>query len=312
MFNFFKNKKNNDNEENKNNKKDIFLKSSLSFGFFKGGEKVSDELLREIENELIQSDIGVKTAIEITKKISNKYFDKNITEEEVKEEVRAEIYELLKNVEPKDDVLNFDTKPYVIIMIGTNGCGKTTSIGKISYGLVNSGKKVLIAAADTFRAAAIDQLEVWADKSGASFYSKSEGSDPASVCFEAVTKAKEENFDCVIIDTAGRLQNKIGLMEELAKIGKVVEKASGSKANNVILTLDGTVGQNSVEQVKMFGSVISIDNIIMTKLDGTAKGGILASIAKEFEGNIMSIGVGEGIDDLYEFNAKDLTEKIIG
>lgn len=312
MFNIF-NKKNNKNDIQIENKdKEIFLKSSLSFGFFKGGKKVSNELLREIENELIRGDIGVKTAVDITNKISKKYFDKNITEEQIKEEVRLEIYAMLEKVEPKENLFKFEKLPYIIVMVGTNGCGKTTTIGKISNALVQENKKVLIAAADTFRAAAIEQLNVWAQKSGADFFSKKEGSDPASVCFEAIKKAQDENYDCVIIDTAGRLQNKIGLMEELEKIGKVIEKAAGRCADNVILTLDGTVGQNSVEQVKIFGEAINVDNIVMTKLDGTAKGGILVSIANEFNGHIMSIGVGEKIDDIYPFNAKKLTEKIIG
>ena len=267
--------------------------------------KVDDELFENLEEALIMADIGVETSTYIIEKLRDNVKHKHITDGNlVKEELKSIISEILSAL---DTTVNTSTTPSVILVIGVNGVGKTTSIGKIASHYKSMGKKVLLAAADTFRAAAIDQLDIWAQRSGCDIIKHQENSDPAAVVFDACTAAKARGADILICDTAGRLHNKKNLMAELAKINRVIERDS---ARETLLVLDATTGQNAVSQAKLFSEAADITGIILTKLDGTAKGGIVISIAKEQNVPVKFVGVGEGIDDLQEFNSDDFAKAI--
>lgn len=270
--------------------------------------KVDDELFENLEEALIMADIGVETSTYIIEKLRDNVKHKHITDGNlVKEELKSIISEILSAL---DTTVNTSTTPSVILVIGVNGVGKTTSIGKIASHYKSMGKKVLLAAADTFRAAAIDQLDIWAQRSGCDIIKHQENSDPAAVVFDACTAAKARGADILICDTAGRLHNKKNLMAELAKINRVIERELPDSARETLLVLDATTGQNAVSQAKLFSEAADITGIILTKLDGTAKGGIVISIAKEQNVPVKFVGVGEGIGDLQEFNSVDFAKAI--
>lgn len=270
--------------------------------------KVDDELFENLEEALIMADIGVETSTYIIEKLRDNVKHKHITDGNlVKEELKSIISEILSTL---DTTVDTSTTPSVILVIGVNGVGKTTSIGKIASHYKSMGKKVLLAAADTFRAAAIDQLDIWAQRSGCDIIKHQENSDPAAVVFDACTAAKARGADILICDTAGRLHNKKNLMAELAKINRVIERELPDSARETLLVLDATTGQNAVSQAKLFSEAADITGIILTKLDGTAKGGIVISIAKEQTVPVKFVGVGEGIDDLQEFNSDDFAKAI--
>ena len=270
--------------------------------------KVDDELFENLEEALNMADIGVETSTYIIEKLRDNVKHKHITDGNlVKEELKSIISEILSAL---DTTVNTSTTPSVILVIGVNGVGKTTSIGKIASHYKSMGKKVLLAAADTFRAAAIDQLDIWAQRSGCDIIKHQENSDPAAVVFDACTAAKARGADILICDTAGRLHNKKNLMAELAKINRVIERELPDSARETLLVLDATTGQNAVSQAKLFSEAADITGIILTKLDGTAKGGIVISIAKEQNVPVKFVGVGEGIDDLQEFNSDDFAKAI--
>ena len=271
--------------------------------------KVDEELLEELEEALIMSDVGVETSTKIISKLRDRIKKQNIKEaEEVKQALREEI----KNIfDEEDNSLHLDTKPSVILVVGVNGVGKTTSIGKIANRLKQDGKKVVIAAADTFRAAAVEQLEIWANRAGCPIVKKSEGADPASVVYDAIKKTKEENADVLICDTAGRLHNKKYLMDELEKIKRVIDKELPDASKEILLVLDATTGQNAILQVQAFKETVDITGLVLTKLDGTAKGGVVIGITNENHMPVKFIGVGEQIDDMEVFNSEDFVKAII-
>ena len=271
--------------------------------------KVDEELLEELEEVLIMSDIGVETSVKIIDELRTKIKREKIEDEQdVKKAIKEIMKEILDVAEPK---LNLETKPSIILVIGVNGVGKTTSIGKIANSLVKQGKKVVVAAADTFRAAAVEQLEVWANRSGSIIVKKEEGADPASVVYEAIEKTKEIGADVLICDTAGRLHNKKYLMDELLKINKIIDTKMSECSKEVLLVLDAETGQNAISQVKAFGETTDITGIVLTKLDGTAKGGVVLGIVSENKIPVKFIGVGEQIDDMQVFNSQEFLDAII-
>lgn len=274
-------------------------------------KKLDRELLEELEDLLITSDIGVKVASAITDSLSEIKFDKNITVDEVKAFLVEHIMKILKPVE-KSIELSEGAKPYVILFCGVNGSGKTTTIGKYAKNYTDKGKKVILAACDTFRAAAKEQLNIWAVRADVPIISGSDGVDPASVAYKAMERAKLENFDILLIDTAGRLQNKKGLMDQLVKISNVVKKLDPSAPHENIIVLDATTGQNANSQVKIFNECIGLSGIVINKLDGSAKGGVVVSIAEDFSLPIYSIGVGEKLEDMQSFDAKLFSETLVG
>lgn len=275
---------------------------------FSNFRKVDEELLEELEEALIMSDVGAETSIKIIDNLRSRIKLQKIEDADaVKEALKEEIANVLSE---KDCGLHIDTKPSIIMVVGVNGAGKTTSIGKMAAKLKAEGKKVLVAAADTFRAAAIEQLEVWTDRAKVDILKKSEGSDPASVVFDAARRTKDESYDVLIIDTAGRLHTKKNLMEELNKIERVLEKELPEASKEVLIVLDGTTGQNALIQAKEFSEVTKITGIVLTKLDGTAKGGVVIGICSELNVPVKFIGVGEQIDDLQVFNAKDFANAL--
>ena len=270
--------------------------------------KVDEDLLEELEEILVMSDVGMETATLIIDKLRQRVKKENLKDEN---EVRQAIKEIMIEIlDVEDPSLNLETKPSVILVIGVNGVGKTTSIGKIANNLVKSGKKVVIAAADTFRAAAVEQLEIWANRAGAEIVKKPEGADPASVVFDAIRYTKESNADVLIIDTAGRLHNKKHLMDELEKINRVIDKELDGASKESLIVLDAETGQNAIMQVKAFKETTNITGIILTKLDGTAKGGVVFGIVSENKIPIKYIGVGEQIDDMEVFNSSDFVNAI--
>lgn len=276
---------------------------------FSNFRKVDEDFLEELEEALILSDIGIETSQKIIGKLREKIKKQKIEEnEEVKNALRQIMQEILDIAEPK---LNLETKPSVILVVGVNGVGKTTSIGKIAAKLTKQGKKVVIAAADTFRAAAVEQLEIWAKRSGAEIVKREEGIDPASVVYDAIAKTKEIGADVLICDTAGRLHNKKYLMDELNKIQKVINKEMQESSKEVLLVIDGTTGQNAISQVKAFKEEADITGIVLTKLDGTAKGGVVLGIVEENKIPVKFIGVGEQVDDMEVFNSEDFVKAII-
>ena len=271
--------------------------------------KVDEELLEELEEVLVMSDIGVETSVKIIDELRIKIKKEKIEDEnDVKKALKEIMADILNIAEPK---LNLDTTPSVILVIGVNGVGKTTSIGKIANNLVNQGKKVVVAAADTFRAAAVEQLEIWAKRSGSILVKKDEGTDPAAVVYDAIKKTKEIGADVLIVDTAGRLHNKKYLMDELFKINKVIEKEMADNSKEVLIVLDAETGQNAISQVKAFKETTDITGIVLTKLDGTAKGGVVLGIVSENKIPVKFIGVGEQIDDMQIFNSEEFLDAII-
>lgn len=276
---------------------------------FANFRKVDEELLEELEEALVMSDIGIETSIKIINELRVRIKKEKIEDEEsVKKALREEMAKLL---DVGDSELNLSTTPSVILVVGVNGVGKTTSIGKIANNLRKNGKKVVIAAADTFRAAAVEQIEIWADRAGCELVKKPEGTDPASVVFDAIQVTKKENADVLICDTAGRLHNKKNLMDELGKINKVIDKELPDSSKEVLIVIDGTTGQNAIMQVKAFKETTDITGIVLTKLDGTAKGGVVIGIVDENKIPVKYIGVGEQIDDMEVFNSEHFLKAII-
>lgn len=298
----------------------FFSKNKISQNFSKisdritqilNNRKLDDAILEELEETLIINDLGTESAINIVENLRQKRFNKNITENEVKDFLKEEIIKIIQPCQKRLETTN--DKPQVIIFNGVNGAGKTTTIGKIALNLKNQNKKVLIAACDTFRAAAVAQLEVWSKRANCEiFLPQKEGEDPAALAFRAFLFAKENKFDILLIDTAGRLQNKEGLMEELKKVNRVLKKIDENAPHENILILDGTTGQNAHSQLKIFNESVNISGLIITKLDGSSKGGIVVALCKTFQKPIYAIGIGEKIEDLQEFNATDFTKNLIG
>ena len=269
--------------------------------------KVDEDLLEELEELLICSDVGVMATEEIIEELRERIKDGRLKE---KEQVTEALREILSDMIGEGEPLKLEGTPSVILVIGVNGAGKTTSIGKISKRLIEDGKKVVVAAADTFRAAAIDQLAVWCERSGADIVKQNEGSDPAAVVFDAIAYAKKRSADVLIIDTAGRLHNKVNLMNELAKINRVIERELPDVSRENLLVLDATTGQNAVLQAKEFKNAANITGLVLNKLDGTAKGGIVLSIKRELGIPVKFIGVGEKIDDMQEFDADEFVSAL--
>lgn len=296
------------------------LKSGLSksAGRLSGGigdiftkRKLDQEALDELEELLITSDMGVATSQAIVESISKDRFNKDITPEEIKLALAREVETILT---PVAQTLEIDAakSPYVILVTGVNGNGKTTTIGKLAHYWQGQGHKVMLAACDTFRAAAVAQLEVWAERVGCELVTGKDQADPASVAYQALERAKAEQVDILLLDTAGRLHNKANLMEQLSKLVRVVKKLDDTAPHNTLLVLDATTGQNAHHQVKEFKQTVDIDGLIVTKLDGTAKGGVVVALAKAFPISLYAIGVGEGIDDLRPFDAEDFAKGLVG
>lgn len=275
---------------------------------FKAFKKIDEEFYEELEEALILADIGMSTSLEIVERLRERVKEKHLTEEdEVKRELRDIVAEILTS---EDCKLKLDTTPTVILVIGVNGVGKTTTIGKLASRLKAQGKEVVLAAADTFRAAAADQLEIWAERNDVRIVRLQEGADPAAVIFDGCVSARSKGADVLICDTAGRLHNKKNLMDELGKIYRVIERELSGARKEVLLVLDATTGQNAVNQAEEFNNAANITGIVLTKLDGTAKGGIVITIREKLGIPVKFVGVGEGIDDLQEFNAEDFANAL--
>lgn len=276
---------------------------------FSNFRKVDENLLEELEEALIMSDVGANTSATIINNLRERVKKENIKDEQgVREALRKEIQEIF---DATDNTLKLETKPAVILVVGVNGVGKTTSIGKIANRLKRDGKKVVVAAADTFRAAAVEQLEIWANRVGCDIVKREEGVDPASVVYDAIKITKEKNADVLICDTAGRLHNKKYLMDELIKIKKVIDKELPDSSEEVLMVLDATTGQNAISQVQAFKETVDITGIVLTKLDGTAKGGAVIGIVNENKVPVKFIGVGEQVDDMEIFNSEDFVKALI-
>lgn len=273
--------------------------------------KLDATMLEELEDILIQADLGVDTAMAITERLSEGRYDKEIEPEEVRAILSEEVEKVLEPVARPLD-LNRGKSPHVVLMVGVNGTGKTTTIGKLSQKLASEGKTVMLAAGDTFRAAAVEQLKIWGQRTGAEVVAGDTGADAAGLAFDAMKAAMEKDVDVLLIDTAGRLQNKTELMDELEKVIRVIKKLDPDAPHDVILTLDATTGQNALNQVEIFGKVAGVTGLVMTKLDGTARGGILVAIAAKNQLPVHFIGVGEGVEDLEPFSAKDFASAIAG
>ena len=309
-------------EKDPEKKKSWFQK--LKTGLFKSSEKISDgvkkifvnkkldiQTLNDLEELLIMADLGPTAAEKLTAELANEKFDKNIEPEEVRSFLAKKIEKTLEEV-AIPLVLDNAQKPIVVLVVGVNGTGKTTTIGKLAHQYSNEGKKIMIAACDTFRAAAVEQLQIWAERSNTDFVKGSQGCDAAGLAYEALQKAKSKNIDVLFIDTAGRVQNRTELMEELAKIIRVIRKLDPESPHHCLLTLDATTGQNALSQVEIFKEMAEISGLIVTKLDGSAKGGILLSLAEKFRLPVHAIGIGEKIEDLQSFEAKEFAESLMG
>lgn len=272
--------------------------------------KLDQNALDELEELLITADLGPATAAKLTAAVAKNRFDKEVTGDEIRAALADEIEKILAPVEKP--LFTVDAKPFVILMVGVNGTGKTTTIGKLGQQFTREGKKVMLAAGDTFRAAAVAQLKVWGQRIGCPVVTKDEGADAAALAYEALDRAEAEGADILMIDTAGRLQNKANLMEELSKIVRVIRKKNDAAPHAILLVLDATVGQNAHSQLELFKEMVAITGLIVTKLDGTAKGGVLVSLAERFQMPVHAIGIGEGIDDLRPFTAADYARAIVG
>ena len=277
-----------------------------------GKAKVDEEVLDDLENVLVNSDVGVSTTVKIINRIEERVArDKYVGTDELNRILREEIAALLSETNSGEDTSFYvpkDKKPYVIMVVGVNGVGKTTTIGKLAYQFKKEGKKVVLGAADTFRAAAIDQLQVWADRVDVPIVKQKMGSDPASVAFDSVQSGVKQDADVVIIDTAGRLHNKVNLMNELSKVKRVMQKFIPDAPHEVLLVLDGSTGQNAFEQAKQFTAATEVTSLAVTKLDGTAKGGVVIGISDQFQIPVKYIGVGEGVEDLQVFNKYEFVD----
>ena len=309
-------------EKNPEKEKNWFQK--LKTGLFKSSEKISQgvkkifvnkkldiQTLNDLEELLIMADLGPSAAEKLTAELANEKFDKNIKPEEVKTFLAKKIEETLVDV-AKPLILNNSKTPSVVLVVGVNGTGKTTTIGKLAHQYSSEGKKIMIAACDTFRAAAVEQLQIWAERSNAEFVKSSQGCDSAGLAYEALEKARSKKIDVLFIDTAGRVQNRTELMEELAKIIRVIRKLDPESPHHCLLTLDATTGQNAVSQVEIFKEIAEISGLIVTKLDGSAKGGILLSLAEKFSLPVHAVGVGEKIEDLQSFEAQEFAKSLMG
>ena len=277
-----------------------------------GKSKVDDDVLDNLEEILVSSDVGVNTTLKIITRIEKRVAeDKFLGTDELNRILQEEIAGLLSETnsgEATEFVIPVQTKPYVLMVVGVNGVGKTTTIGKLAYQFKKAGHNVVLGAADTFRAAAIDQLQIWADRVGVPIVRQDMGSDPASVAFDTLQSAVAQNADIVIIDTAGRLHNKVNLMNELSKVKRVMQKVVGDAPHDVLLVLDGSTGQNAFEQAKQFTAATEVTSLAVTKLDGTAKGGVVIGISDQFQIPVKYIGVGEGIEDLQVFNKYEFVD----
>ena len=271
---------------------------------------LDDDMLEQLEELLIASDMGVDTALRVTSNIAEGRLGRRVSTQEIKEILAGEVARIMETVARPMPL--YPSKPQVVLVVGVNGSGKTTTIGKLASQFRSAGKSVVIAAGDTFRAAAVEQLQVWGERAGVPVLTAPEGSDPASLAFDAMTKAEEEGADLLMIDTAGRLQNRQDLMEELAKIVRVIRKKDPDAPHNTLLVLDATTGQNAISQVETFQKLADVSGLVMTKLDGTAKGGILVSLADKFGLPIHAIGVGEQIDDLQPFDPEEFAAALTG
>ena len=269
--------------------------------------KIDEDFFDELEESLIMADVGAVTSARICENLRKKVKEEGLSDPAA---VKGALKEIIAQMLEGDEALNLSTKPSIILVIGVNGVGKTTTIGKLAHNLHEDGKKVLLAAADTFRAAAIDQLQIWADRAGVDLVKHGEGSDPAAVVFDAINAGKARGCDVVICDTAGRLHNKKNLMDELSKIARVIDREVPGSAKEVLLVLDATTGQNALNQAKLFQEAAGLTGIILTKLDGTARGGVVIGIKEELNIPIKYIGVGEQIDDLRPFDSKEFVEAL--
>jgi fused signal recognition particle receptor len=290
-------------------KNDFFSKLGKAVA---GKSKVDDEVLDDLEDVLVSSDVGVGTTVKIINRIEERVArDRFLGTDELNKILREEIAALLAETnsgEATEFYVPADKKPYVIMVVGVNGVGKTTTIGKLAYQFKKAGKKVVLGAADTFRAAAIDQLQVWADRVDVPIVKQKMGSDPASVAYDSVQSAVKQGADVVIIDTAGRLHNKVNLMNELSKVKRVTQKVVENSPHEVLLVLDGSTGQNAFEQAKQFTAATEVTSLAVTKLDGTAKGGVVIGISDQFQIPVKYIGVGEGMEDLQVFNKYEFVD----
>ena len=294
-------------------KQSVFSKITRAIA---GKSKVDDDVLDNLEEALITSDVGVDTTLKIIHRIEERVArDKYVSTSELNTILKEEIASLLTENNTKDSSnwdLPSDHKPYVILVVGVNGVGKTTTIGKLAYQFKQAGKKVYLGAADTFRAAAVEQIQIWGDRVGVPVIKQQMGADPASVAFDTLQSAKANGADVVLIDTAGRLHNKVGLMNELKKIKDVMKKVLPEAPDEVLLVLDGSTGQNAFEQAKQFAAVTDITSLAITKLDGTAKGGVVIGISDELKVPVKYIGLGEGMDDLQLFNKRQFVDSLFG
>jgi fused signal recognition particle receptor len=273
--------------------------------------KLDRAMLEDIEDVLLRADLGTEVAARIAAAVGHGRYDKTISADDVKSVVATEVEKVLAPV-AKPLAIDAAQKPFVILVVGVNGSGKTTTIGKLAAKLAAEGRKVMLAAGDTFRAAAIEQLKIWGERTGSPVIAAAQGSDSASLAFNALTSAREGKLDVLLIDTAGRLQNKAELMNELEKVVRVIKKVDASAPHAVLLVLDATVGQNALSQVEAFARTAGVTGLVMTKLDGTARGGILVALAEKHKLPVHFIGVGEGIDDLAPFTARDFAQAIAG
>lgn len=273
--------------------------------------KLDDEALEELEDLLVMADLGPTTAAKLSAAIAKERFDKEVDGDEIRAALADEIATLLHPV-AKPLIISQEHKPHIVLVVGVNGSGKTTTIGKLASNFQAEGKKVMMAAGDTFRAAAIEQLKVWGERSGSTVISKAHGSDAASLAYEAIEQAQEQKADVLLIDTAGRLHNKGDLMEELKKILRVIRKLDETAPHDVLLVLDATTGQNALNQVSVFGDMVDVSGLVLTKLDGTAKGGVLVALAEKFGLPVHAIGVGEQVGDLRAFDANDFAKGLMG
>lgn len=314
LFNFFsKEKKETLDKGLEKTKESVFSKIARAVA---GKSKVDDEVLDNLEEVLVTSDVGVETTLKIIKRIEERVArDKYVTTEELNKILKEEIAALLTENNAVDAVnfdIPIDKKPYIIMVVGVNGVGKTTTIGKLAYQFKKAGKSVYLGAADTFRAAAVEQLVIWGDRVGVPVIKQKMGADPASVAFDTLSSAVANNADVVIIDTAGRLHNKVGLMNELTKIKNVMKKVIPDAPAEVLLVLDGSTGQNAFEQAKQFTLATEVTAMAITKLDGTAKGGVVIGISDQFKIPVKYIGLGEGMEDLQLFNRMEFVDSLFG
>ena len=312
IFNFFsKEKKETLDKGLEKTKKGLFDKLKRAVA---GKSKIDDDFLDNLEEVFITSDVGVDTTLKIIERLQQRVArDKYVTTDELNSLLCDEITQMLSennNANSEDFTVSSNNKPYVIMVVGVNGVGKTTTIGKLAYQFKKAGNKVVLGAADTFRAAAIEQLQIWGERVGVPVIKQQMGSDPASVAFDTVSSAKATNADVVIIDTAGRLHNKVGLMKELSKIKNVMQKVVPEAPHEVLLVLDGSTGQNAFEQAKQFVAATEVNELAITKLDGTAKGGVVIGISDQFKIPVKYIGLGEGIEDLQIFRKEEFVKSL--